>query len=98
MYIISVCVYSGLSTSVTVIMAIVLSVIGVLGGLTVGALVVYGCFKCKLSHLSKHHLSPSSPPPPAPLYEEIEILTVKYEVNDNVAYGIVKSVIEDHVL
>ncbi len=33
---------------------------------------------------SKHHLSP------APLYEDIEILAVKYEVNENVAYGMVK--------
>ncbi len=45
MYIASVCVrtsyifYSGLSTSVSVIMAIILFVIGVLVGLTVGALV-----------------------------------------------------------
>ncbi len=80
--------YSGLSTSVSVIMAIILFVIGVLGGLTVGVLVVYGCFKWKLSHLSKHHLPPSSPHPPAPLYEDIEISTVKCEVNENVAYGI----------
>ncbi len=53
-------------------MAIILFIIGVLGGLTVGALVVHGCF----------------PPPPAPLYEDIEISTVKCEVNENVAYGI----------
>ncbi len=94
MYIASVCVrtsYSGLSTSVSVIMAIILFIIGVLGGLTVGALVVYGCFKWKLSHQSKHHLPPSSPPPPpALLYEDIEISTVKCEVNENVAYGITK--------
>ncbi len=69
-------------------MAIILFVIGVLGGFTGGALVVYGCFKLKLSHQSKHHLPPSSPPPPAPLYEDIEIATVKCEVNENVAYGI----------
>ncbi len=80
--------YSGLSTSVTVIMAIILFVTGVLVGLTVGALVVHGCYKWKLSHQRKHHLPPSSPPPPAPLYEDIEISTVKYEVNENVAYGI----------
>ncbi len=79
--------FIGLSTSVSVIMAIILFIIGVLGGLTVGALVVYGCFKWKLSHQSKHHLPPSSPPPPAPLYEDIEISTVKCEVNENVAYG-----------
>ncbi len=96
MYIVSVCVrtsyifYSGLSTSVSVIMAIILLVIGVLGGLTVGALVVHGCYKWKLSHQSKHHLPSSSPPPPAPLYEDIEISTVKCEVNENVAYGITK--------
>ncbi len=80
--------YSGLSNSVTVIMAIILLVIGVLGGLTVGALVVHGCYKWKLSHQSNHHLPPSNPPPPAPLYEDIEISTVKCEVNENVAYGI----------
>ncbi len=72
-------------------MAIILFVIGVLGGFTGGALVVYGCYKWKLSHQSKHHLPPSSPPPPpAPLYEDIEISTVKCEVNENVAYGITK--------
>ena len=64
-------------------------IIGVLGGFTGGALVVYGCFKWKLSHQSKHHLPPFSPPPPAPLYEDIEISIVKCEVDDNVAYGIV---------
>ncbi len=96
MYIVSVCVrtsyifYSGLATSVYVVMAIILFIIGVLVGLTVGALVVYGCYKWKLSHQSKHHLPPSSPPPPSPLYEDIEISTVKCEVNGNVAYGIIK--------
>ena len=64
--------------------------IGIFGGFTGGALVVYGCSKWKLSHQSKHNLPPSSPLPPAPLYEDIEISTVKYEVNENVAYGIVK--------
>ncbi len=71
-------------------MAIILFIIGVLGGFTSGALVVYGCYRWKLSHQSKHHLSPSSPPPPTPLYEDIEIATVKFEVNKNVAYGITK--------
>ena len=70
------------------ILVIVFFIIGVLGGFTGGALVVYGFFKWKLSHQSKHHLPTSSPPPPAPLYEEIEISTVKCEVTDNVAYGI----------
>ncbi len=96
MYIVSVCVKtsyiscSGLSTSVSVIMAIILLVIGVFGGFTSGALVVHGCYKWKLSHQSKHHLPPSSQLPPAPLYEDIEISTVKCEVNENVAYGITK--------
>ncbi len=64
---------------------VVFFIIGVLVGLTVGALVVYGCFKWKLSH---HHLPSSTPqPPPAPIYEDIEMKT---EVNENVAYGIVK--------
>ena len=72
------------------ILVIVFFIIGVFGGFTGGALVVYGCFKWKLSHQSKHHLPTSSPLPPAPLYEDIEISTVKCEVNDNVAYGIVK--------
>ena len=72
------------------ILVIVFFIIGVLGGFTGGALVVYGCFKWKLSHQSKHHLASSSQSPPAPLYEDIEISTVKCEVNENVAYGIVK--------
>ncbi len=72
-------------------MAIILFIVGVLGGLTVGALVDRGCYKWKSSQQSKHHLPPSSPPPPAPLYEDIEISTVKCEVNENVAYGIVKT-------
>ncbi len=76
------------STTVLVIIVVVFFIIGVLGGLTVGALVVYGCFKWKLSHQSRHHLPPSSPPPLAPLYEDIEISTVKCEVNENVAYGV----------
>ena len=71
---------------VIIILVIVFFIIGVLGG---GALVVYGCFKWKLSHQSKHHLPSSSPPPPAPLYEDIEIAT-ECEVNENVAYGMVK--------
>ncbi len=70
------------------ILVVVFFIIGVLVGLTVGALVVHGCYKWKLSHQSKHHLSPFSPPPPAPLYEDIEISTVRCEVNENVAYGI----------
>ncbi len=73
-----------------VILVVVIFIIGVLGGLTVGTLLVFGCFKWKLSHQSKHNLPPSSPPPPAPLYEDIEISTVKYEVKENVAYGMVK--------
>ncbi len=84
--------YSGLFTSVSVIVAIILFIIGVLGGLTVGALVVFGCFKWKLSNQSRDHLPPSSPPPPAPLYEDIEISTVKCEVNENVAYGITSQI------
>ncbi len=55
--------YSGLSTSVSVIMAIILFVIGVFGGFTSGALVVYGCFKWKLSHQSKHPPPPIQPTP-----------------------------------
>ncbi len=73
-----------------IILVVVLPIIGVLGGLTVGALVVHGCYRWKLSHQSKHHLPPSSPPTPVPLYEDIEISTVKCEVNENVAYGMVK--------
>ncbi len=73
-----------------VTLVVVFFIIGVLGGLTVGTLLAFGCFKWKSSHQSKHHLPPSSPPPPAPLYEDIEISTVKYEVNENVAYGMVK--------
>ncbi len=53
--------------------------------ITVGALVVYGSFKWKLSDQSEHHLPPSSPPPPAPLYDDIEISP---EVNENEAYGV----------
>ncbi len=67
---------------------VVIFIIGVFGGLTVGTLLVFGFFKS--SGQSKHHLPPSRPPPPAPLYEEIEIPTVKCEVNENVAYGMVK--------
>ncbi len=78
------------STTVLVILVVVLPIIGLLVGLTVGALVVHGCYKWKLSHQSKHHLPPSSPLPPAPLYEDIEISTVKCETNENVAYGMVK--------
>ncbi len=78
------------STTVLVILVIVSLIIGVLGGFTGGVLVLYGCFKWKLSHQSEHHLPPSSPPPPDPLYEDIEISTVKYEVDENLAYGIVK--------
>ncbi len=70
---------------ILVILVVAFFVIGVLGWLTVGALVVH---KWKSSHQSKHHLPPSSPPPPAPLYEDIEISTVKCEINENVAYGI----------
>ena len=83
---------SSTPTTLTVTLAVVMFIIGVLGGFTGGALVVYGCFKWKLSHQSKHHvhLPPSSSPPPAPLYEDIEISTVKCEVTENVAYGIVK--------
>ncbi len=76
------------STTVFVILLVVISIIGVLGWFAFGALVTYGCYKWKLSHQSKHHLPPSSPRPPAPLYEDIEISTVKYEVNENVAYGV----------
>ena len=79
---------SPISTTVHVSLTVVLFIIGVLGGFTGGALAVYGCFKWKLSHQSKHHLPTSSPPPLAPLYEDIEISTVKCEVTDNVAYGI----------
>ena len=78
-----------MSTTVLVIVAIVFFITGVLGGFTGGALVVYGCFKWKLSHQCKHHLPPSNPPQPAPLYEDIEISTIKCEVNENLAYGIV---------
>ncbi len=73
-----------------VVLVVVFFIIGVLGGFTVGVLVVHGCYRWKLSHQSKHHLPPSSPPPPAPLYEDIEIATVKCETNENVAYGMVK--------
>ncbi len=73
------------STTVLVILVVVFLIIGVLVGLTVGALVVYGCLKWK----PHHHLHPSTPqPPPAPIYEDIEMITT--EVNENVAYGIVK--------
>ncbi len=68
---------------------VVIFIIGMLVRFTGGFLVVYGCFKWKLSE-SKHHLPPSRPPPPAPIYEDIEISTVKYEVNENVAYGMIK--------
>ncbi len=79
------------STTVLVILVVVFFIIGVLGGFAFGALVVYGCYKWKLSHQREHHLPPTSPQlPPAPLYEDIEISTVKCEVNENVAYGIVK--------
>ncbi len=74
------------------IVAIILFIIGVLGGFTGGALVVHGCSKRKSSHQSKHHLPPFSPPPPAPHYEDIEISTVKCEVNENVAYGITSQI------
>ncbi len=83
---------SFLSTTILVILVVVFFIIGMIGGLTVGALVVYGCFKWKLSHQSKHRLPPSSPPPPAALYEDIEISTVKCEVNENVAYGITSQI------
>ncbi len=86
----STCTSSPVSTTVLVILVVVFFIIGVLGGFTVGTLLVFGFFKWKLSHQSRHHLPPSSPPPPAPLYEDIEISTVKYEVNENVAYGMVK--------
>ncbi len=69
-------------------------------GFTSGALVVHGFYKWKLYHQSKHHLPPSSPPPPAPLYEDIEISTVKCEVNENVIYnGITNSYswLKDHL-
>ncbi len=84
------CTSCPVSTTVLVTLVVVFFIIGVLGGLTVGVLVDRGCYKWKLSHQSKHHLPPSSPPPPAPLYEDIEISTVKCEVNENVAYGMVK--------
>ncbi len=86
----STCTSSPVSTPVLLILVVVFFIIGVLGGFTVGTLLVFGFFKWKLSHRSKHHLPPSSPPPSAPLYEDIEIATVKYEVNENVAYGMVK--------
>ncbi len=86
----STCTSSPVSTTVLVILVVVFFITGVLGGFTAGTLTVFGCFKWKLSHQNKHHLPPSSPPPPAPLYEDIEISTVKYEVNENVAYGMVK--------
>ena len=69
--------------TILAILVIVLPIIGLLVGFTVGALVVYGYSKWKLSHQSKHHLPPSSPPPPASLHEDIEISTVKCEVNEN---------------
>ncbi len=87
-------------SSTFVILAIVLSIIGVFGAIIVGALlllpalVVHGCYRWKLSHQSRPPSSPPppapvpSPPPPAPLYEDIEISTVKCEVNENVAYRI----------
>ncbi len=68
---------------------IVLLIIGVLVGFTGGALVVYGYFKWKLPHQSEHHLPPSNTPPPAPIYEDIEISST-VEVNENVAYGVAK--------
>ncbi len=86
---------SPISSTVVVIIVVVFSVIGLLVLLTVGALVVYGCYKWKLSHQSKHHLPPSSPPPPAPLYEDIVVpvtLECKDELNENVAYGIWENV------
>ncbi len=89
------------STTVLVTLVVVFFIIGVLGGFTGGALVVYGGFKWRLFHQSKHDFSTtsSSPqPPPAPvpsqppsdpLYEDIEMIaTGKCEVNENVAYGI----------
>ncbi len=79
----------GSSTFFILAIIIVFSIIGVFGVFIVGALMVYGCYRWKLSHQSK---PPSSPPPPAPLYEDIEISTVKCEVNENVAYGITSQI------
>ncbi len=60
-------------------------IIGVLGGFTGGVLVVY-----EFSKWAHHTSPPSSQPPPAPLYEDIEISTVKCDqVNENVAYGVI---------
>ncbi len=78
---------------------VVFFIVGVLGGFTGGVLIIYGSFKWKLSHQSKHDFPPTSSqpppapvpsqPPPDPLYEDIEMIaTSKYEVNENVAYGI----------
>ncbi len=78
-YVIFIIANSSSSTPITLtmILVVVFFLTGVLGGFTGGALVVHGCYKWKLSYQSKHHLPPSSPPPPAPLYEDIEISTVK---------------------
>ena len=79
------------STTESATLVVVFFIIGVLGGFTGGALAVYGCFKWKLSHQSKHDLPSSSPQPPPsspPLYEVVEMETevnvMKTEVNENV--------------
>ncbi len=93
------------STTVLVILVVVFFTIGVLGGCIGGVLVIYGGFKWKLFHQSKHDLPPTpkspqlphapvpSQPPHTPIYEDIEMIaTGKCEVNENVAYGITSQV------
>lgn len=64
-----------------------LLIVGVVGGFTGGALVVYCCYETR--HREPHI------PPPAPLYEEIVMTNTQRQgqelnVQDNVAYGKVR--------
>lgn len=75
------------SLPVVVVSSVILFIVGVVGGFTGGALVVYCCGKTR--HRIPHQL------PPAPLYEDIVMTTTttttqkqrqELKLQDNVAY------------
>jgi hypothetical protein len=76
---------SGSLVVIAVVCSVILFLIGSVGGFTAGTLVGYCCAR-------KHHGKPH-PPPPAPLYEDVDITTThrqtqqELKLEENVAYG-----------
>jgi hypothetical protein len=77
---------SGSLLVIAVVCSVLLFLVGSVGGFTAGTLVGYCCAR-------KHHEKPN-PPPPAPLYEAIDMdITIHRQaqqglkLEDNVGYG-----------